>query len=70
LEALFGLTYDFEETWGVSHLQFQALTLGTLAALLVLGVIGYIRGARVRGDGSGPTEADATPVITPEGTTS
>ncbi|MGW3346194.1 APC family permease [Nonomuraea rubra] len=70
LEALFGLPYDFEETWGVSHLQFQALTLGTLAALLVLGVIGYVRGAGVRAGGPGPAEGGATPVITPEGTTS
>ncbi|WP_028933119.1 APC family permease [Pseudonocardia spinosispora] len=49
LEALFGLDYDFRAQWGVSRTQFEALTLGTLAALLVLGVVGYLRGARIRG---------------------
>ncbi|GLY69693.1 APC family permease [Amycolatopsis taiwanensis] len=48
LERLFGLDYQFEDTWGVSQLTFEAFTLGTLAFLLVLGVVGYVRGARVR----------------------
>ena len=30
LEGLFGLDYDFKETWGVSHATYEALTLGTL----------------------------------------
>ena len=30
LERLFGLDYDFEETWGVSQATFELFTLGTL----------------------------------------
>ena len=31
LERLFGLDYDFQETWGVSQATFELFTLGTLA---------------------------------------
>lgn len=48
LEAVFSMPYDFHEIWGVSQAQFEIFTLGTLAALLILGSIGYARGARVR----------------------
>jgi amino acid transporter len=70
LEALFGLDYDFQEVWGVSHLQFQVLTLGTLAALFVLGVIGYVRGARVRRTVTAVATTNATPSVVQEGTAS
>jgi len=48
LERLFGEEYPFEEYWGVSQVRFEVFTLGTLAFLLVLGAVGYARGARVR----------------------
>jgi glutamate:GABA antiporter len=48
LERLFGLDYDFQEVWGVSQLEFETFTLGTLGFLLILGVVGYVRAARVR----------------------
>ena len=48
LERLFGLDYDFREIWGVSQVEFETFTLGTLGVLLILGVVGYVRGARVR----------------------
>jgi amino acid transporter len=48
LERLFGLDYDFRETWGVGQVEFETFTLGTLGVLLVLGGVGYVRGARVR----------------------
>jgi amino acid transporter len=51
LERLFGLDYDFVETWGVSQLTFEAFTLGTLVVLGVLGAVGYVRGAPVRAEG-------------------
>jgi amino acid transporter len=51
LERLFGLDYDFEETWGVSQLTFEVFTLGTLAVLGVLGALGYLRGKSVRAEG-------------------
>jgi hypothetical protein len=43
---LFG--YDFEETWGVSQITVEAFALGTLACILGLGIVGYIRGSKVR----------------------
>ncbi|WP_236783126.1 hypothetical protein [Arthrobacter sp. QXT-31] len=50
LEMLFGLDYDFEETWGVSQVTFEAFALGTLASILALGIVGYVRGNKVRRD--------------------
>ncbi|WP_223281373.1 APC family permease [Streptomyces antnestii] len=41
LEALLGITYDFHGTWGVSRTAFEAFTLGTVVALLLLGTIGH-----------------------------
>ena len=34
--------------WGVSQLQFEVFTVGTLVVLLVLAVVGYVLGAPVR----------------------
>jgi amino acid transporter len=50
LERLFGVGYGFKDSWSVSQATFEILTLGTLAVIVVLGVIGYIAGARVRAD--------------------
>jgi amino acid transporter len=48
LEKLFGLSYDFHGTWGVSRGTFEALTLGTLAAVVALAAVGYATGLHVR----------------------
>jgi amino acid transporter len=48
LERLFGVGYAFKDSWGVSEWTFEALTLGTLAVIVVFGVIGYAAGAGVR----------------------
>jgi amino acid transporter len=48
LEPLFGLEYDFEGVWGVSQGTFEAFTLGTLAVLLGLGLVGYRGGQAIR----------------------
>lgn len=48
LEALFNLDYSFKDYWGVSQGTFEAFTLGTLAVIAALGIIGYILGAPVR----------------------
>lgn len=45
LEPLLGLPYDFEEAWGVSRLTFEAFTLGTVAVLIAIGVLGRALGA-------------------------
>jgi amino acid transporter len=48
LERLFGISYDFHGTWSVSRGTFEALTLGTLAVILVLALVGYATGREVR----------------------
>lgn len=48
LEALLGIDYSFEETWGVSRLGFEAFTLGTLAVVVGIGVAGYVRARALR----------------------
>jgi amino acid transporter len=58
LEKLFGVGYDFKDSWGVSRLTFEVLTLGTLAVIVVIGVIGYMAGERVRND---ELEVEAVP---------
>ena len=39
---------DFKGTWGVSRATFEGLTLGTLGVLLLVAVVGYMTGSRVR----------------------
>ena len=56
LEHLFGLDYDFEETWGVSQASFELFTLGTLAVLGILGAVGYLRARPVRAERPSVTE--------------
>ncbi|WP_345150324.1 APC family permease [Arthrobacter ginkgonis] len=48
LDTLFGLSYDFEETWGLSQGAFTGFALGTLGCILALGLAGYVSGRRVR----------------------
>jgi amino acid transporter len=50
LEKVFGVGYGFKGSWGVGRGEFEALTLGTLAVIVVFGLLGYIAGARVRAD--------------------
>ncbi|MFJ8794488.1 APC family permease [Streptomyces sp. NPDC102462] len=60
LEGLFGIGYDFHEVWGVSRTSFEAFTLGTVAALLLIGAVG-VAVAGVRQDGAGPRNAKKEP---------
>jgi hypothetical protein len=48
LEKLFGLDYDFVGTWGVGRGRFEALTLGTVAIIVVLTLVGLALGTRER----------------------
>ncbi|WP_399553255.1 APC family permease [uncultured Propionibacterium sp.] len=48
LETLIGMDYDFSQASGVSYASFEALTLGTLAFIVLLALVGYIRGGAVR----------------------
>ncbi len=59
LEGVFGVHYSFEATWGVSRWHFEALTLGTVAVIVVLTVVGLFLGRRERRR-DGQAEVDAT----------
>jgi amino acid transporter len=48
LEHVFGLSYDFHGTWGVSRATFEILTLGTLAVIILVALAGYATGRDVR----------------------
>ena len=48
LERLFHVGYGFKDSWGVGQGQFEALTLGTLGVIVVIGLIGYWLGRDVR----------------------
>jgi glutamate:GABA antiporter len=50
LERLFHVGYGFKGEWGVSQWTFEALTLGTLAVIVVVALVGYALGAGVRRD--------------------
>jgi glutamate:GABA antiporter len=68
LEKLFGIDYNFKDEWGVSRATFEVLTLGTLAVVLAIALIGYALGRSVRERVAViPLEADVptpTPAIT------
>ncbi|MFF9478369.1 APC family permease [Streptomyces sp. NPDC014733] len=53
LEPLLGLDYAFATTWGVPRTTFEAFTLGTVAVLLLVGMVG-VRVARREGAGGKP----------------
>jgi glutamate:GABA antiporter len=48
IESLFGIDYSIQDAYGVSRVRFEVFTLGTLAIILVVGVIGYVLAAPVR----------------------
>jgi amino acid transporter len=48
LERVFGVGYTFKPTWGVTQGVFEALTLGTLGVIVVVGLIGYAFAGNVR----------------------
>jgi glutamate:GABA antiporter len=48
LERITGHSYSVMDNYGVTRLRFEVFTLGTLAIILVIGVIGYVLAADVR----------------------
>ena len=48
LEGLFGISYSFEDTWGVTQVGFEIFTLGTLGVVIVIGILGYAFAGKVR----------------------
>ncbi len=68
LEGLLGVDYDFFGTWGVSQGTYEALTLGTLAVIFAIAVIGYALAAPVRRQQAVvPSEGEALPGAAPAG---
>ena len=41
---MFGLAYAFQDTWGVELAKYEVLTLGTLAVVALVAVVGYVLG--------------------------
>jgi hypothetical protein len=52
LERVFKVGYPFKDSWGVSQWEFEGLTLGTLAIIVAVGLIGYWAGRDVRAQGA------------------
>jgi len=48
LDKLLGNEYSFKDEWGVSWATFEIFTLGTLAVIVLVTLIGYASGAKVR----------------------
>jgi amino acid transporter len=59
LNSVLGLDYVFKDEWGVSQGTFMAFTLGTLAVIVLVSVIGYRAAAGVR------AKTVEVPLITP-----
>jgi hypothetical protein len=50
LEKVFGVPYNFQDSWGLSRGKFELYTLGTLAVIIAFGLVGYFFGGAVRRD--------------------
>jgi glutamate:GABA antiporter len=48
IEHLFGVSYSFEDNWGVSQLNYELFTIGTLIVVIAVGLIGFEAARRVR----------------------
>lgn len=48
LETLLDVPYDVESAMGVPYAAFEALTLGTIAFIVAIALVGYVAGRRVR----------------------
>jgi hypothetical protein len=48
LDRLFGHSYSIQDSYGVTRIRFEAFTLGTLAVVVLIAVLGYWAGAGVR----------------------
>jgi amino acid transporter len=65
LERLFGVGYNFKDSWSVSQATFEVLTLGTLVVIVAFGLVGYWFGSGVRAQTVDvPLEPGAAPAVT------
>jgi glutamate:GABA antiporter len=61
MERIFDVPFNFKDAWGVGRGTYESLALGTLAAVVIIGIIGYIAGAGLRRETTfapPPAEAD------------
>jgi amino acid transporter len=64
IENWTGIEYDFYGTWGVHRAKYEALTLGTLAVVLLIALVGYALGKPVRDrEVTVSLEAEAPPAL-------
>lgn len=61
LEHLVGVSYDFKGTWEVSRLTFELFTIGTLAVVIGIAIVGYVWRRTL---GSSLPESDRSQVAT------
>ena len=60
LEKIFRVEYGFKGSWGVTRTKFEVLTLGTLALIVLVALVGYWAGSGVRAQHADiPLETDA-----------
>ena len=45
---MFGQSYSIQSSWGVSRVFFESVTLGSLAAMIALGLVFWALGERKR----------------------
>jgi amino acid transporter len=50
LYRIFGASYSFQDSWGVSGLRFELFTVGTLVCVVIIGLVGYAMAGTVRRD--------------------
>ena len=50
LNGIFGESYSFQDSWGVSGLRFELFTVGTLVVVVIIGLVGYVFAGSVRRD--------------------
>src|SRR4051812_43378055 len=65
LDRVFGVGYGFKGEWGVGQGEFELLTLGTLAIILLFAAWGYAAGAAVRKDVATVPIADGETAASP-----
>jgi amino acid transporter len=56
VEGLLGIKYDFQDVWGLSRVQVETFTIGTIAVDLVVGLIGFALARNIRKNLSSSSE--------------
>jgi hypothetical protein len=48
VEGLLGISYNFQDVWGLSRAQVETFTIGTIAVDLIVGLVGFALARNVR----------------------